>query len=254
MEFKQAFVLFGMLSFLGTFCVITGTAVVVICARLIGEERLARCFSVGSGWLFGGRGLAWKIMMAALVIVFGYSATLFGASLASQELTLAPGSEKYFCEVDCHLAYSVTGVQSATVIDGGESSPLRVQGNFAIVSVRTRFDENTISRHRGNGPLDPSPREITLVDEGGHCYPISQAGQQALSDSEQAGPSMMQALRPGESYISKLVFEVPRDSRNLRLFIDSPTEPRWIGQVLIGSEDSVLHKKVYLALPAAAPR
>jgi len=253
-EIKQAFVLFGMLSFLGTVCVIAGTVVVVICAKVIGEARLARYFSEGSSWLFGGRGLAWKIMMAALAIVFGYSATLFGASLASQELTLPPGSEKYFCEVDCHLAYSVAGVQLASVIDGGESSPLRVRGNFAIVSVRTRFDENTISRHRGNGPLDPSPREITLVDEGGHSVPISQTGQQALSDSGQAGPSMMQALRPGESYISKVVFEAPGDTRNLRLLIDSPTEPRWIGMVLIGSEGSVLHKKVYLALPAAAPR
>jgi hypothetical protein len=250
MEMKQAFVLFGMLSFLGTVCVIVGTAVVVICARVIGEDRLARYFSVGSGWLFGGRGLAWKIMMAALVIVFGYSATLFGASLVSQELTLPPGNEKYFCEVDCHLAYSVTGMQTASVIDGGQVSPLRVQGSFVIVSVRTRFDENTISRHRGNGPLVPSPRETTLVDEAGHSYPISQNGQQALSDSGKAGLKMTQALRPGESYISKLAFDVPRDARNLRLLIASPTEPRWIGSVLIGDEDSVLHKKVFLALPA----
>ena len=62
MEMKQAFVLFGMLSFLGTVCVVVGTAVVVICARVIGEDRLSRFFSVGSGWLFGGRGLAWKII------------------------------------------------------------------------------------------------------------------------------------------------------------------------------------------------
>ncbi len=253
MEFKQAVVLLGMLSFLGTVLLVAGAIAAVAGTKLIGEQRLARTLSLGSGWLFRGRGLSVKIAVAALVIVFGYSATLFGASLASREWTLPPGSEKYFCEVDCHLAYSVTGVESAGAIGVGAAS-VKAQGNFTIVSVRTRFDENTISRHRGNGPLNPSPREITLVDEAGRSYPISQAGQQVLMDTGRAGESLMQPLRPGESYISKLAFDLPPDARNLKLLIESPTNPRWIGEFLIGDEDSMLHKKVLLALPAGASK
>jgi hypothetical protein len=36
----------------------------------------------------------------------------------------------------------------------------------------------------------------------------------------------------------------------LRLLIESPTQPGWIGKVLIGDENSVFHKHVFLALPA----
>ena len=38
------------------------------------------------------------------IIYFGL---LLGFSLGSREVILAPGQEKYFCEIDCHLAYSV---------------------------------------------------------------------------------------------------------------------------------------------------
>lgn len=250
MAFRQAIALFGVLAFLGTFMVIAASIVAVAGAKLIGEKRLARYFSVGSGWLFGGRGLAAKIIVAALVIVFGYSVTLFGASIASEELTLPVGAEKYFCEVDCHLAYSVTGMQTAASIGAGASATT-AQGSLVIIYIRTRFDETTISRHRGNGPLTPSPREITLVDDAGRIYPVSQTGQQALSDAGQSGPSLLQPLRPGESYISKLAFDVSPGAHNLKLLIESPTEPRWISGLIIGDEGSVLHKKVFLALPGA---
>ncbi len=250
MESRQFLAVFGVLAFLGTAAVTAAAVLGFVAAKLIGEKHLARFFLWCTDWVFGGRGLAAKIFMVSVALILGYSATLVGASLVSQEWTLSPGAEKYFCEIDCHLAYSVVGARTAASI-GADASTVKAQGRFVIVTVRTRFDETTISRTRGNGPLAPSPREITLVDGAGRIYPVSETGQHRLAAIGEAGTSMIQPLRPGESYVSRFVFDVPPDIASPRLLIDSPTDPRWIGVVMIGDEDSVWHKKIFLALGSA---
>src|SRR5262245_21372241 len=50
---------------------------------------------------------------AAIAIATGYLFLLSGVSLASSEQTLPPDSWKYFCEIDCHLAYSLVSAQTA---------------------------------------------------------------------------------------------------------------------------------------------
>jgi len=52
-------------------------------------------------------------------------------------------------------------------------------------------------------------------------------------------------LRPGESYTTDSVFDVPQDARGLRLLIteDDP-ETRFV----IGHENSLLHKKICFGL------
>jgi hypothetical protein len=247
MDTKQFVAAFGVLAFLGTIAVTVVAILGLTAAKLIGETRLAQYFSRFAGWLFGGRGLAWKIIVVAAPLILGYSVALFGASFTSQESTLAPGSEKYFCEIDCHLAYSISEVKTAPAIATGATAA-NAQGRFIILTVRTRFDETTISPNRGDVPLMPWPRDITLLDGAGQSYPISESGQHALASMGDAGVSMMQPLRPGESYVSRLVFDVPPSVTNPRLLIASPTNPRWIGAVLIGNEESVGHKKILLAL------
>jgi hypothetical protein len=253
METKQLIAAFGTLAFLGTVLVMAMSIVGILAAKLIGEKRLVRFSAWCTDWLFGGRGLTAKILVVAAALILGYSATLVGASLVSQEWTLSPGAEKYFCEIDCHLAYSVSGAKTAATIGAG-TSEAKAQGRFMIVTVRTRFDETTISRNRGDRPLVPYPREISLLDAAGNSYPVSEAGQKALDALGEAGASMIQPLRPGESYVSRLVFDVPAGIANPRLLIASPSDPRWIGTVLIGSEESVWHKKVFLALDPASAR
>ncbi len=253
METKQMFAAFGALAFLGMAALMATAILGFIAAKLIGGKRLARFSHLCTDWLFSGRGLAWKIFMVAAPLLLIYSAALVGASLSRQELTLSPGEEKYFCEIDCHLAYSAVDAKTAGSI-GTDASAVKARGRFVVVSVRTRFDEMTISRNRGDGPLVPSPREIFLLDSAGKRYAISDAGQQALTAISEAGISMMQPLRPGESYISRVVFDLPSDIANPRLLIDSPMNPRFIGAVYIGNEDSLWHKKVFLALgPVQSP-
>jgi hypothetical protein len=156
-----------------------------------------------------------------------YLALLVGFSASSRNQTLALGQEKYFCEIDCHLAYAVVDVKTnadATSLD-------------YVVTLRTRFDETTISPSRPkDAPLTPSPREVHMIDELGREYvPVATSG-----------TSLMTPLKPAESYTTELKFRVPGDVRGLRLLVN--TTPAWADHLVIGDENSWLHKKTYFAL------
>jgi hypothetical protein len=240
MELKQLTAIFGILAFLGTFAAVALSAAAIVMLRIAGEDRIASWTVNASTWFLGGRGLAQKIALVVMVLLVGYASVLLGASAASREQTLAGDQEKYFCEIDCHLAYSVVDIERAKIQASGATEKT-ADGILCTVSVRTRFDEKTISAHRGDSPLTPSPRAVSIVDDRGRIYPSSDESQQA---------SLAKPLRPGESYITKLVFNLPSDAQDLRLLITSPTEPGWLGRVIIGDEDSIFHKKIYLRLPS----
>lgn len=156
-----------------------------------------------------------------------YFALLLGFSGVSRPKTLAPGQEKYFCEIDCHLAYSVAEVKTEP---GGSSS-------HYVVTLRTRFDETTTSPSRPKDlPLTPSPREVHLIDSDGHEY----------SATATEGIPLMTPLKPAESYSTTLEFYVPKAANGLKLLIN--TTPSWPDHLVIGDENSWLHRKTYLAL------
>jgi len=56
---------------------------------------------------------------------------------------------------------------------------------------------------------------------------------------------LRQALRPGQSFTKDLVFDVPQKRTGLRLLI---TEDDPETHLIIGHENSLLHKKIYLSL------
>ena len=56
-------------------------------------------------------------------VAIGYTALLLGLALATSNKTLPPGDWKYFCEADCHIAYSVDSVQQASTL-GAEAKPI----------------------------------------------------------------------------------------------------------------------------------
>jgi hypothetical protein len=169
-------------------------------------------------------GRCFVALVAAIAI---YTGVLFAFSAASKDRTLPRGQEKYFCEIDCHLAYSITNVQEL-----GEGGARRL----IAITIRTRFDDKTISARRPkDAPLTPNPRSVQLVDESGNTF---------LSGLS-SGTSFEKSLTPGESYVSTLVFQVPRTSEGLRLLITAPNGPV---EFLIGNELSLGHKKTYLGL------
>jgi|SRR5271165_6339308 len=226
--FTPHFAPFVVLAFLGTAFALVLCLLIV----LIGALRKSRVL-VLSGL---GAGLA-------LALVYGM--VLLGLSLFSSEAVLAQGEWKYFCEIDCHIAYAVAGVQVARSV-GPEMQPVTASGKFVIVALKTWFDPSTISAHRGNGPLMPNERKLCLIDSAGHVFGKSPRTEAILTAAALHSAPLRTALRPGESYVSYLVFEIPSESSQLRLLLSSADE---VDIALWGHEDSPFHKKAFFALP-----
>jgi hypothetical protein len=186
---------------------------------------------------------------SATAIASGYLLLLCGVSFASSDQILAPGGWKYFCEIDCHLAYSLEGAETVAAL-GPELQQISAHGKFVIVRVKTWFDDRTISAHRGNGPLTPNRRKVILVDDTGRNFAPSTEGEAAFYRVSSSSAPLTQPLRPGESYSTDFVFDAPKDARGLRLLI---TEDDAETRLVIGHENSLLHKKIYFGIDAAPP-
>jgi hypothetical protein len=207
------------LAFLGTGFFLVTALLAALVTFALGKRRLARWLLLAS---LGGGTL--------------YLAVLVAVSLASREQVLRKGDRKYFCEMDCHLAYSLQDVTT---------KPLANATRY-IVSIQTWFDPNTIASFRGNAPLTPNPREVFVVDESRRSYWPSPAGMEAL-ERERGNPStpLSRELRPGEFYTTTLVFDLPERVRRPRLFLgDTPG----LELLLIDHENSLFHKKITFAL------
>jgi len=204
----------------GGLVAIAGT--VALWGLIRGRLRLARLAGFGAG------GVA--LLYLALVGVTG---------VASRERVLPPDREKYFCELDCHLAYQVVAVHSLSAAPAGSGD------RRWAVQLRTRFDETTISPRRGTArPVRPAPRRVALVDREGRRYrPVPG------SDSLPGSTPLARELRPGESYVTTLVFELPAGVLPDRLqLVDDLFVSRW----LIGQEGGLFHAPTLLQLPPPA--
>lgn len=186
-----------------------------------------------------------KVSLAGMALVGGaYLCLLLGFSLASGGRVLARGEEKYFCEIDCHLAYSVAGVRRAKTLGaGGDRATAR--GEFHVVTLRTRFDETTISPVRDDRPLRPNPRRATVYDSEGRAFEVSEEGRRALASEGGGGTPLDTPLRPAESYTTELVFDLPGDARDPVLLLN---ESRPQTRLVVGHENSPLHEKTVFRL------
>ena len=109
-----------------------------------------------------------KFALVSIALVAGlYLVCLLIFSFASSEKVLARGEEKHFCEIDCHLAYSISDVSETKTL-GEAPNQLTAAGTFRVVTIKTRFDETTTSLNRGDALLYPNSRVVT-VNENGHA-------------------------------------------------------------------------------------
>lgn len=170
---------------------------------------------------------------AGLAVAVVYATLLVAASLVSRDRTLAAGGKKYFCETDCHLAYEIVGVVSPSE-------------TTRAVTIRAWFDPGMMtSPARSQEPLTPKPRTVSLVDASGRRFEPSARATRAWERAHGGSAPLTRALRPGESYTTTFVFEVPPGTRESRLFLGVPPGPE---KYLIGHENSPFHGKVYFAL------
>ncbi|MEO8435539.1 MAG: hypothetical protein ABI596_11645 [Pyrinomonadaceae bacterium] len=211
----------GVLAFLGTGFVILLVGVFLIyslVARRFNWARLA--------------------LLAVIVIAAFYVGLVLLFAFSSKERVLARGQEKHFCEIDCHLAYSIADVRQSKTL-GNPPAQASAAGMFTTVTLKSRFDEKTIGSQRGNGQLTPNSRVVTVIDGQGRRYSPSEAGQRALAQSGLAGTPVNTALRPGESYVTTLAFDLPADAKNPTLLVN---EGEWETRFIIGHENSPWHK------------
>ena len=196
------------LLFLGAVAAGVVLVALYLVARITKREPLAK---VSMRLLLGGVGT--------------YLLLLLIGSLTSRSRVLAPGEEKHICEVDCHLAYSVAAAKSESLAGGLVRH---------VVTVKVRFDEETISARRPkDATLTPNSRYVALVDDAGNQYPGSTDG-------------LRRQLIPGESYTTEIAFEVPRNATGLRLILRN-ADPETL--VIVGHENSLLHGKTTFRLP-----
>lgn len=175
--------------------------------------------------LAGRSGLARRLGFAGAALPALYALLLSGLGAATPARTVPRGGEKFFCEVDCHVGYTVLSFKDA--VDG--------VGRRVVVRLRTRFDEKTISPRRGNSPLTPNPRTAELVDAKGRRFAAEATGVGAL----------MQALTPGAAYETDLVFQVPDGAEGVRLSLVESDVPV---HLLLGHERAPFAGETFLAL------
>jgi hypothetical protein len=223
----QGNAVFGVLAFLGTSVGLLLAAITVVFLRATRRYQLAKTVLL--------------LVPAAVVL---YSGTLLAYSFTSHEQVLDRHQEKYFCEVDCHLAYSVNNVAKTKTL-GRPPHQSTAQGIYYVVSMNVRFDERTISPTRGNALLSPNPRTVVVVDRQGRKYGRSPEGQRAWESTKGQNIPLTPSLRPGESYTTDLVFDLPADIKEPRLLM---TEADWVTHWLIGHENSLFHKKTSFRL------
>src|SRR5205809_4968458 len=106
-------------------------------------------------------GRAGLLLFVAVVIAGVYVGAILVFSLASDETVLSLGQEKHFCEIDCHLAYSIQKVTRSKTL-GDPANQTTAAGLYNAITIRTRFDEDTISPTRGNALLYPNSRVLTV--------------------------------------------------------------------------------------------
>ena len=200
---------------------------------LIGGEILARMLP---RWGYPKARRTMRILM--LLGAAAYAGALLTASLTSRERVLARGETLKFCGfyLDCHLGVAVEGVDRQSFI--GDA---RAAGTYYVVRVRVSSDARQATLHLGT----PSFR---VIDGEGHTYNRAEKVERALAEG--ATDSMLRRpIGAGDSREVRLVFDLPGNVSEPRLLVtDAGGVDRVLEGMLIGDDDSILHKPTTLAL------
>jgi len=196
-------------------------------------------------WLAGHRRGAFRTALIAPSVVAIYAVTLVGVSLASRDRVHGRGEEKYFCELDCHLAYAVIGVSSAGALGENVGAP-PARGRYWVVTLRARFDSTTIAAWRPRDvPVVPDTRELVVFDRSGRPYAPAEAAQAAMERSGAALSPLSKPLVPGQSALTRVVFDLPAGQQPGRVLL---RDTELFHRIVIGDEGSFLHGQAFWGL------
>jgi hypothetical protein len=173
------------------------------------------------------------------VWLFFYFALLFGFSAASEERNLGLNEPKEHCGfyLDCHMHTAVSRVRRTKTI-GNKTA----DGEFYIVKVKVFSD--AIAATLGLEAVDAH-----VVDDRGRTYCRDIMAESNLPRQ----PDFEKRISPVESLEKEIVFDLPAHVENPRLDIrEGHRIERLIEAVLIGDEDSFLHRRAYFTLTEPA--
>ena len=206
----------------GIFMLLTTVGLLVLAAAVLVHARITK------------RPTPWRpVLWTTGGWVAVYLAVLLATSLTSDERVLDIAQDKKFCGfyLDCHMQVAVTGVDTVR-----EIGLRRANGMFYIVTLR-------VSSDAVRARLNLIAPRLVLLDAAGRRY------DQVPDNSGSA--TLAREIGPEESFNSTVVFDVPEDAANLRLHVSMGFwVDRLIEAVLIGDEDSILHKRTSFRIAA----
>jgi hypothetical protein len=168
-----------------------------------------------------------------------YFVMLLGVSLFSTEETLPIGEAKEYCGFyfDCHMHTAVSDVRTTKSI-GNQTA----KGLFYIVKVKVFSD----ARRATLGLLTV---EANVIDDTGNKYYRNETAEDQLPPQ----PRFEKKISPVESFEKEIVFDLPADVTDPRLDMrEGYGIDHAIEALLIGDEDSILHKRKYFKLAEQA--
>lgn len=177
-----------------------------------------------------------KFVLGGLAVWFVfYGLMLIGFSLTSKEKTLALKEPKAFCGfyLDCHMHTAVAGVRTAKTLGDRTAN-----GQFYIVKVE-------VSSNAVKATLGLTDLGANVIDAAGHHHHRDREAEAQLPPQ----PAFEKLIGPEESFEKEIVFDLPADVQNPRLDLrEGFGIDHMLETVLVGDEDSVLHKRTYFKL------
>ena len=177
-----------------------------------------------------------NFVFGGIVVWFAlYFVMLFGSSLKSENKDLAIGEAKEFCGLyfDCHMHTAVTEIRRAKTIGNKTAN-----GEFYVVKVKVFSNAKTAT-------LGLPTVDAHVVDATGRTYDRDIVAESSL----QPQPDFEKKISPAESFEKEIVFDLPENIQNPRLDIrEGFGIEQVLETVLIGDEDSLLHKRIYFKL------
>src|SRR5258708_6805455 len=177
-----------------------------------------------------------RVLLALASFLVVYAAVLVSVSLLSPQQVLAMRQDR--CFDDWCLSVEQV-VQQPTI--GSAPMLVRVHGVFDLVTVRVSSRARAVSQRA----LDA---QVYLLDTQGQRYDPNPAGQLVLDASGQGGQPLDSELAPFGSFTRTVVFDVSKGVSHLALVVTHGLFP---DVIVIGSDQSFLHKPTIIQLPSS---
>jgi len=186
----------------------------------------------------------------AALLALIYAGGVITASAASAEQTIAAGDTKWFCGfyLDCHLGLSVERTETTTSL-AGPRGPVPAKGAFRVITLR-------LHNSAKNPNLDmlfyrPNAR---IVDASGRTYARSPEAEAALPGDRP--PALAAETSVGHEPVeATIAFDLPANVQQPRLMVSEGWfAARVIELGLINDENSIFHKRTFMALDGSTER